>query len=492
MNSTMKSFQAVAVAALTCASAQAFSLIAPAAAWMTDEVGYNKPGDFGGPSTLGEGYRINQPVVVYGFDQTFVEFFGQEGINAVEAAMKILNDLPAASVVNPADFPLSTTRVNHTARRLRLWDLKSTALAQVVAQMGLSNPERFVWTLRQVNRPNDVVRNFITIRRNYDPFTLLPSSFVNGTLYTYQIVPIGVDLWEAQEISLDPAEPNVSVASYAHAGLVDDRASRASVTRGMFFSGLTQDDVGGLRYLYHPGTVAVEQLPTGTTLKTTQTVTEIGSGGGGSQGSWTPYYGVGVAVGGGGGATNAVGVVNAAVRRGVDKIQFIRGDVGNPVLANFTRPVVVRYSDSYSTNGVLGAFRTQSVERTLTRPDIIFAAGDLGHATPGIPVPVRVRRVVDGLLNLSALNTLGNATVGDEVAPLGPGIVDVGGAGLVISFARVGLQELNSTAIDNLTEEQGFTSFMWGSYDGSTNAPIVYPAGRANLRMVESIVRSGN
>lgn len=486
----MKSFQTVAIAALSFASAHAFSLNAPAAAWMTGELGYGKAGDFGGPATPGEQYRINQPVVVYGFDQTFVEFFGQEGINAVEAAMKILNDLPAASVLNPADFPKATARVNHTARRLRLWDLKSMALSQVVAQMGLSNPERFVWTLRQVNRPNEVIRNFITIRRNYDPFTLLPSSFVNGTLYTYQIVPIGVDLWEAQEISLDPAEPNISVAGYSHAGLVDERADRLNASRGVFFTGLTQDDVGGLRFLYHPGTVAVEQLPTGTTLKTTQTVTEIGSGGGGTQGSWTPYYGVGVAAGGG--TTNASVAINAAVRRGVDKIQFVRGDVGNPVLANFTRPVVVRYTDSFSTNGVLGSFKTQSVERTLTRPDIIFAAGDLGHATPGLPVPVAVRRVVDGMLNLSALNTLGNATTGDEVAPLGPGIVDVGGAGLVISFARVGLQELNSNAFDNLTEEQGFTSFMWGSYDGSTNAPIVFPVGRANLRMVESIVRSGN
>jgi len=486
----MKSFQAVAVAALTCASAQAFSLNAPAAAWMTADLGYLKPGDFGGPSTLGEAYRINQPVVVYGFDQTFVEFFGQEGINAVEAAMKILNDLPAASVVNPADFPPSTTRVNHTARRLRLWDLKSMALANVVAQMGLSNPERFVWTLRQVNRPNDVIRNFLTIRRNYDPFSLLPSSFVNGTLYTYQIVPIGLDLWEAQEISLDPAEPNISVAGYAHDGLVDERAQRLLITRGMFYSGLTRDDVGGLRYLYHPGTVAVEQLPTGTTLKTTQTVIEIGSGGGGSQGSWTPYYGVGVVAGGG--ATNAAVAVNAAVRRGVDKIQFVRGDVGNPILANFTRPVVVRYADSYSTNGVQGTFRTQSVERTLTQPDIIFAAGDLGNSATGLPIPIAVRRVTDGLLNLSALNTLQSATTGSEEPPLGPGIIDVGATALVISFARVGLTELNSNAFDNLTEEQGFTSFMWGSYDGSTNAPIVFPVGRANLRMVESIVRGGN
>jgi hypothetical protein len=494
MNSTMKSFQAIAVAALTCASANAFSLNSPAASWMTADLGYLKAGDFGGVTTPGEAYRINQPVVVYGFDQSFVEFFGQEGINAVEAAIKILNDVPAASVVDPANYPVSTSRINHTARRLRLWDVKTMALSQVVAQLGLTSPERFTWTLRQINRPNEVTRLFQTVRRNYDPFTVLPSSFVNGTLYTYQIVLIGVDQWEAQEISLDPAEPNLSVATYGHAGLIDDRALRLSAARGMFYSGLTQDDVGGLRYLYHPGTVAVEQLPSGTTLKTSQTVIQIGSGGGGSEGSWTPYYGVGVATGGGagGGGTNAVAVVNAAVRRGVDKIQFVRGDIGNPVLANFTRPVVVRYSDSYSTNGVSGAFRTQSVERTLTRPDIIFAAGDLGNSAGGFPIPVAVSRVVNGFVNLSTLNGIAGAPSLNGEPPLGPGINDVGASGLVITFARVGLQELNSNSFDDLTEEQGFTAFMWGSYDGSTNAPIVFPVGRANLRMVESIVRGGN
>jgi len=89
-------------------------------------------------------------------------------------------------------------------------------------------------------------------------------------------------------------------------------------------------------------------------------------------------------------------------------------------------------------------------------------------------------------VNNSQINSMNNATTGSEVAPLGPGTIQ---GGIVINFARVGLAELNSNATDNLTEEQGFTSFMWGSYDGGTNAPIVFPIGRANLRMIESIVR---
>lgn len=480
-----KKLAAVALAGLMPVATQAFSLVGPVAPWMTVDLGYLQPGDIGGPVTPGEQYRFNQPVVVYGFDQTFVDFFGQPGIDAVEAAIKILNDLPPASEINPADYPLTTSRINHTARRLRLWDLKTWALGELVVQLGLTSPERYTWTLRKVNRPNDVVRSFLTLRRNYDPFTLLPSSFVNETLYTYRIGLIGDDEWDATEISLDPNEPNMSVAGYgASNSLVDDRVNRMMIARGAFVTGLTRDDVGGLRYLYHPGTVAVETLPPGATAKSISPVDVISSGGGGN--GWIPSYGVGF----GGGTNTVVGtVVNQAVRRGVDKVRLVRGDIGNQLLASFRRPVVVRYTDTYSTNGVAGNFRNQTVERQLTTPDIIFSAGDLGTVDPGIPVPIAVRRTGDeNFINNSQLNTMNNATTGSEVAPLGPGTIQ---GGIVINFARVGLAELNSNVTDNLTEEQGFTSFIWGSYDGGTNAPVVFPVGRVNLRMIESIVRSG-
>lgn len=485
MNFLSKKLAAVALAGLMPVATQAFSLVGPVAPWMTADLGYLQAGDIGGPVTPGEQYRFNQPVVVYGFDQTFVEFFGQPGIDAVEGAIKILNDLPPASEINPADYPLTTSRINHTARRLRLWDLKTWALSELVVQLGLTSPERYAWTLRKVNRPNDVVRNFLTIRRNYDPFTLLPSSFVNETLYTYRIGLIGDDEWDATEISLDPNEPNMSVAGYgASNSLVDDRVSRIMFGRGTFLTGLTRDDVGGLRFLYHPGTVAVETLPPGATAKSITPVDVISNGGGGN--GWIPSYGVGF----GGGTNTVVGtVVNQAIRRGVDKVRLVRGDIGNPLLARFKRPVVVRYTDTYSTNGVAGNFRNQTVERQLTTPDIIFSAGDLGVNDPGVAVPIAVRRTGDeNMVNNGPLNTMNNATTGTEVAPLGPGIIQ---GGIVINFARVGLTELNSNATDNLTEEQGFTSFMWGSYDGGTNAPVVYPVGRVNLRMIESIVRGG-
>jgi hypothetical protein len=162
------------------------------------------------------------------------------------------------------------------------------------------------------------------------------------------------------------------------------------------------------------------------------------------------------------------------------------------VATTFAADTPLAVTGIVAANGIAGNFRSQTVERTLTRPDIIFSAGDLGNATPGLPIPIAVRRPTgQNFVDLSTQNSMNNATTGSEVAPLGPGVIDAGSSPITINIARMGLQELNSNSFDNLTEEQGFTSFVWGSYDGSTNAPTVYPVGRVNLRMIESIVRTG-
>ncbi len=110
--------------------AVAFSLIGTFEAWQTPDVGYNFPvpptpytaGEAGGPKNLGEEYRWNTPTIVFGFDPTFLEFFGQKGVEAVEAAFTILNDLPAASEMSADlhEFPLDTRRFNYQASALQI------------------------------------------------------------------------------------------------------------------------------------------------------------------------------------------------------------------------------------------------------------------------------------------------------------------------------------------------------------------------------------
>ena len=56
----------LAVMLLLTASARAFSLMGPFASWQTGAIGYNLPGDVGGPMNIFEGYRITVPVLTYG------------------------------------------------------------------------------------------------------------------------------------------------------------------------------------------------------------------------------------------------------------------------------------------------------------------------------------------------------------------------------------------------------------------------------------------
>src|SRR6266404_4804702 len=78
---------------------EGFALLGPYMNWMAQTNGYRQPGDIGGPMDIGEGYRWNVPVVTYGFDQSFVDYFGSNGVAAVESAIQVLNDLPPASTI---------------------------------------------------------------------------------------------------------------------------------------------------------------------------------------------------------------------------------------------------------------------------------------------------------------------------------------------------------------------------------------------------------
>ena len=49
----------------------AFSLLGPYDTYQTATLGYNLPGDSGGPMNLGEEYRINTPIVYVGVDDVY-------------------------------------------------------------------------------------------------------------------------------------------------------------------------------------------------------------------------------------------------------------------------------------------------------------------------------------------------------------------------------------------------------------------------------------
>src|ERR1039457_6056328 len=104
-------------------------------------------GDIGGPRNIGEEYRRNVPVLYYTYDQTFLNFFGADGAGAVDGAYAIMNSVPKADKMDLSQYPLVSTQPNFTAHADFLTGLKSETRHLLVEQLGLADPERFVWTL---------------------------------------------------------------------------------------------------------------------------------------------------------------------------------------------------------------------------------------------------------------------------------------------------------------------------------------------------------
>ena len=388
--------------------ASAFSLLGPRTAWMTPDLSYGIDGSPGGPMNVGDEYRWNLPVITYGFDDAFVEYFGEHGVAEVGQAIATLNDLPTASDLNLDAFPLSAVKYSAGADASQLVDLRSTALAALLEQAGLAAPEENVFCLRGKRSQPGGATSYFVVKRNFDSATWLPSSYVNGTLFTYVVRSEIVDPTgpvDAVEIKVDPLANDYSTAAgFFYWGL----------RPGYFLSGLSRDDVGGLRYLLTPDNHNAESLPANVTWQ-------------------TPEGGLPVLV---------------AERPGIGRLHFSR-------VFPDSLPQTNSFVDRYFTNGVL---TMQTVKRVITKPDITFSVRDLG-------LNALVRRSV------GAWNNDGAAEPGNPVVADGPGVIEPGG---LIIFNKVGPVFINR---QNTGENDGFAYIgSWASFDGSGNPPFIYPA----------------
>lgn len=419
--------------------AKDWQLAGPNGGWL---IGYGFVGDIGAPVQLIEAYRWNTPVITYAFDESFIRFFGTNGMRAVDDAFRILNDLPAASAMSAdlTEFPLSTLRQNYEATALGLMDLKSLTLTLLLEELGLAQAERWVWSIRDRDPVTGGGAVYSVIRYNYDPVTLAPSPYVNGTLYTYEIVevpegPIDAPYAEATEIQVvTDLPPNLSVTTV--------------IPPGFFFTGLTRDDVGGLRFLLHPRNRVVETLLPGITPA-------LPSG-------WLPILGTNFLGTNIAGITNVGGTNNLAstgIRGGVNKLTFKKVYFDSLLGGSFT-PITNVFTDR-----VIRSNNTIAVERVMrpiTRPDIVFTVEDMFETAA-------FRTGTAGWINNDALTPEG--ILG------GPGIIS---PPITISYNMLFPLFFNSSP-GFLTEPQAGGvlglggSFTWASFDGSTNAPIIYP-----------------
>ncbi len=269
-----KSWWVILLAAGT-QTAPAFTLLGNREPYMVGQLGYI--GDYSEqPKNLSEGFRWTIPKLYYTYDASFWDYFGSNGVASVDEGIDILNQLPPVSSITNLDvYPLDSMRANYTAQAMRLFDLKSATLEMLVERLGLADPERFTWTLRhRALPPGASCPAFVysVIKRNFDPDTLAPSSFVNGNLYTYTILedcPVR-DVAEAVEFLVDPFGTYLSAVASAKIMF------GMQVYWGYYYNGLTRDDVGGLRYLLRPSNMYASAAgPNTYTFSTNRTTSQL-------------------------------------------------------------------------------------------------------------------------------------------------------------------------------------------------------------------------
>ncbi len=508
-----------------------FTLNGPKPPWQTPRLGYPAPA-IDGPMNLNEEYRWNIPTIHYGYSAGFLSYFGQDGVDAIEEAVEIVNDLPALDGVDLNDYQTDSGRMNLRAQALGLRDIKSTALSLLLDARGVRDATEYVFALRNKNvidATTALVNPYIVVHRNFDPFTLRPTPYVNGTLYTYTLIeslPV-TDLTTIVNFPVDPLERLIPRTLPVSGNRI--------IPPGFFWTQLTRDDVGALKHIYRSSNFNPEN-----SLGDVTTGAAAAAGGAAGAGAANPavgfpggggvfdFPGANTGVGGGvfdfpfntltntgiqgpvAGVGGAVGgafqnaTVPAAVRAGIDHINMVRADYDG-LLGVFFEPISLRYSETILTNNRPSS---RSLTRNVTAPDIIFDGADLqgGDGTPGIVV-YAVNVVGAGPGTGPAGGAGGGAANPGAQNPGGQGVQagfsnsdaldgltgDDFGPGVIfppyrIVFNTVG-PPLQNASPSFLTEESAIQLPTWGVFDGTTNDPIVFPTGTSILDLERQVSR---
>ena len=473
---------------LSVPSAHAFTFLGPFKSWMTRDIGYNNLTDIGGPLLPSEGFRWNTPTVYYAFDRSFIEFFGSNGVAAVDAAMKVFNDLPEAGSFSPGltEYPLNTRQINYRASSIGLLDLKSHVMGMVIQQMGIGSPEVSVWSIRSRTVINQST-NYAVVKFNYDPVSFRPSSYVNGALYTYEIfdgllnntpTTVAAEIKVADlrtrgfnsVASIFGAYVEEAVTAEQDPATGDLLSASGSLFPGQYLLGLTRDDVGAIRRLYTRNNLAVEDLPPGVTISSVSS----------SGGPWNIPINVIV--------TNITLLTNSpiALRPGVEKLTFQRVQYDS-LIGTVFNPFTVNYTDQFIEGGEL---RTRRAVRRVQRPDIVFGVGDLGITTAGTPV-FALRTGTDRWIGNSAINRDPVFDFPGTIQEVGPGVIQ---SPITLLFSDL-LPFYRNFAPSVVTEAASFVGSAWGSFTGASGEPVVYPVssgtGLALLQQIASGIDQG-
>ena len=263
----------------------AFSLGGPFnEAYQVQTIGYQLvPPNFGtdlmGPKNIGQGYRYNTRVVYYAADASFLTYFGTNAINEIDKAFAVFNSLSNVDSYSPslAEIPFNTSRVNFAAAQLGLIDLKSMTMHLIMEQLGAAEPDRYTFALHSRALPAGSQcpnYDYLVVVRNFDPVTYQYSPYVNGVLYSFGILELcnasaatqgnfAPELADAQETAVDPTQEANELSAVAANGIL----------LGGYYTGLTRDDVGELRYEWSTNRVNNESVSPDSQLQVSNTPT---------------------------------------------------------------------------------------------------------------------------------------------------------------------------------------------------------------------------
>jgi hypothetical protein len=136
------------------------------------------------------------------------------------------------------------------------------------------------------------------------------------------------------------------------------------------------------------------------------------------------------------------------------------------LIGRFYQPITNMYTLVTVTNSHLV---TNWVRRVLFKPDFLFSAQDLTD------------------LPASAVRTITSQNFNDANANpnlAGPGNIE---PNMEIQFNKIGPLLLNwygtNFIVDGLSEIGATTNYIWASFDGTTNAPVVYPNGASIMNL---------
>ena len=284
--------------------------------WQTVTIGYGwieaHLSDAVAPADIYQEYRPVVPVMIYACDGTFLTYFGATGQTNIDEAFGILNGymcgltntpvflysetngvtlpgnglpggvpvtLTATNTVDRysadlSEFPMENNQVNYTAQTMDLLDIKSEGLGDMVLQLGLADPTRYVWTLHDRYLPANGVcpqnEEYLVVQRNYDvnPTQNYPySSYINGSLYYYQIDEnCGATGLPFDAITYSqPVDTDASFLPMTAGGLYGN-----GLYAGGYYTGLERDTAAGLKYLLSTNIISWESTASsGGTLFTT-------------------------------------------------------------------------------------------------------------------------------------------------------------------------------------------------------------------------------